>query len=100
MAGPKALREDQYFTSNPAPKNLEHHVSLVRDFINFHSSKHRVVLVTSGGTTVPLEKQTVRFSMLATLHSAICLGLNSCPLPSLTPNLRASYLADFGKTQS
>ncbi|KAK7974043.1 hypothetical protein PG989_015891 [Apiospora arundinis] len=33
-----------------------------RSFIDHHASlKRRVVLITSGGTTVPLEKQTVRF---------------------------------------
>lgn len=54
--------EDQYFSSNPAPKALDEHVSLARDFISFHAAAgRRVVLVTSGGTTVPLEKQTVRF---------------------------------------
>ena len=54
--------EDQYFSSNPPPKTLDEHTSLARDFINFHSAAgRRVCLVTSGGTTVPLEKQTVRF---------------------------------------
>jgi phosphopantothenate-cysteine ligase len=54
--------ENHYFSSNPPPKDLERHTSLVRDFIDFHvKAKRRVCLVTSGGTTVPLEKQTVRF---------------------------------------
>ncbi|KAH8817032.1 phosphopantothenate-cysteine ligase-like protein [Xylogone sp. PMI_703] len=53
--------ENNYFKSNPEPKDLARHVSLARDFISFHSGQHRLVLVTSGGTTVPLEKQTVRF---------------------------------------
>ncbi|KAH6630227.1 DNA/pantothenate metabolism flavoprotein [Chaetomium sp. MPI-SDFR-AT-0129] len=57
-----ALAETHYFAANPPPKDLEKHVALARDFINFHSAaKRRLVLVTSGGTTVPLEKQTVRF---------------------------------------
>lgn len=54
----------EYFTSNPAPKSLQHHTALAREFINYHhevSSSRRLVLVTSGGTTVPLENQTVRF---------------------------------------
>ncbi|OHF03479.1 DNA/pantothenate metabolism flavoprotein [Colletotrichum orchidophilum] len=55
-------QEDAYFSSQPPPKNLESHVSAARSFINNHAAaSRRVVLVTSGGTTVPLEKQTVRF---------------------------------------
>lgn len=54
--------EDQYFSSNPPPKALPHHIAQAQDFIDFHvAAGRRVVLVTSGGTTVPLEKQTVRF---------------------------------------
>jgi phosphopantothenate-cysteine ligase len=54
----------QWFESNTAPKLLRQHATLVREFIDFHldtSSDRRIVLVTSGGTTVPLENQTVRF---------------------------------------
>ena len=54
----------QWFESNPAPKSLRTHEALVREFIDFHleaSSDRRIALVTSGGTTVPLENQTVRF---------------------------------------
>jgi len=53
-----------YFNSNPAPKALQNHETLVREFVNFHlqtSPPRRIVLITSGGTTVPLENQTVRF---------------------------------------
>ncbi|KAL2020975.1 hypothetical protein VTK56DRAFT_7749 [Thermocarpiscus australiensis] len=57
-----ALAEDHYFSANPPPKELEKHVALARDFIDYHAAAgRRLVLVTSGGTTVPLEKQTVRF---------------------------------------
>ncbi|KAK0729798.1 DNA/pantothenate metabolism flavoprotein [Lasiosphaeris hirsuta] len=56
------LAEDHYFGANPPPKDLEKHIALAREFIDFHSAAgRRLVLVTSGGTTVPLEKQTVRF---------------------------------------
>src|SRR5436305_6953750 len=54
----------QWFESNPAPKLLRQHAALAREFIDFHldaSSNRRIALVTSGGTTVPLENQTVRF---------------------------------------
>lgn len=54
--------EKDYFTSNPPPKQLQQHLSLAQAFISRHSEQNRkVVLVTSGGTTVPLENQTVRF---------------------------------------
>lgn len=56
------LAEDHYFKANPPPKDLERHTALAREFIDFHAAAGRpLVLVTSGGTTVPLEKQTVRF---------------------------------------
>ena len=54
----------QWFESNQAPKSLKTHAAIVREFVNFHldaSADRRIVLVTSGGTTVPLENQTVRY---------------------------------------
>jgi len=64
LSNPNAVEEDHYFSSNDPPKNLDQITSSSRDFINFHANANRrVALVTSGGTTVPLEKQTVRFSM-------------------------------------
>lgn len=54
----------EYFQSNPSPKALNSHQALAREFIQYHaetSPDRRIVLVTSGGTTVPLENQTVRF---------------------------------------
>ena len=56
--------ENVYFETNPAPRVLSSHEALAREFIQFHlesSPERRIVLVTSGGTTVPLENQTVRF---------------------------------------
>jgi phosphopantothenate---cysteine ligase (ATP) len=56
------LAERSYFDENPPPPALDKHTSLARSFIEHHASAgRRVVLVTSGGTTVPLERQTVRF---------------------------------------
>lgn len=53
----EALAEDHYFTTNPPPKDLPKHEALARDFINFHAAAgRRLVLITSGGTTVPLGK--------------------------------------------
>lgn len=62
-AAPSAIdAEDAYFASNPPPRALEEHTALISRFISKHDAAgRRVVLVTSGGTTVPLEKQTVRF---------------------------------------
>ncbi|KAF4124506.1 phosphopantothenate---cysteine ligase (ATP) [Geosmithia morbida] len=57
-----AEEEHAYFSTNPPPRHLEAHLAQAREFIDAHAaSDRRVVLVTSGGTTVPLEKQTVRF---------------------------------------
>lgn len=57
-----AAVEGQYFSSNPPPKALPQHITQAQQFIDLHAAaKRRVVLITSGGTTVPLEKQTVRF---------------------------------------
>ncbi|EXJ92560.1 hypothetical protein A1O3_01112 [Capronia epimyces CBS 606.96] len=55
---------DDYFHNTPPPKTLASHQALVREFIQYHlenSPSRRIVLVTSGGTNVPLENQTVRF---------------------------------------
>lgn len=61
MATPEEA-ESTYFNNYPPPKALPKHESLARAFINYHAEENRrVVLVTSGGTTVPLENQTVRF---------------------------------------
>lgn len=52
----------EYFTANPSPPSLDQHLTSAKAFISQHASAHRrVALVTSGGTTVPLENQTVRF---------------------------------------
>jgi phosphopantothenate-cysteine ligase len=56
------IAERDYFQDNPAPPLLEKHSALAKAFIDTHAAEgRRVVLVTSGGTTVPLERQTVRF---------------------------------------
>jgi phosphopantothenate-cysteine ligase len=60
--GKTSSPEIDYFAANPEPASLDQTASLARDFINHHASNNRrVALVTSGGTTVPLENQTVRF---------------------------------------
>ena len=54
--------ENAYFATNPAPAELEMYCAQAKAFIDSHARRDRkVALVTSGGTTVPLENQTVRF---------------------------------------
>lgn len=54
--------ESYYFTHEAPPKDLPTNTTLAREFIRRHAEEgRRVVLVTSGGTTVPLETQTVRY---------------------------------------
>lgn len=55
--------EEAYFKNHKAPDYLPEISAQVSDFIDFHKSrsKKKVVLITSGGTTVPLENNTVRF---------------------------------------
>lgn len=53
--------EYNYFHTNPTPDYLPEIQKQVRDFIEFHAGKRLIALVTSGGTTVPLENNTVRF---------------------------------------
>ncbi|KAF2735169.1 phosphopantothenate-cysteine ligase-like protein [Polyplosphaeria fusca] len=62
MATTLDAAERDYFTNNPPPKDLKANTTLAREFIGRHADEgRRVVLVTSGGTTVPLETQTVRY---------------------------------------
>ncbi|ESK90235.1 phosphopantothenate-cysteine ligase [Moniliophthora roreri MCA 2997] len=53
---------ESYFATQPPPSTLEHDVNQVRNFVAHQAEQGRnVVLVTSGGTTVPLELNVVRF---------------------------------------
>ncbi|RKO92376.1 DNA/pantothenate metabolism flavo protein, partial [Blyttiomyces helicus] len=57
-----AVTAEEYFATTPPPKGLEETGRRVDAFVELHrAARRRVVLVTSGGTTVPLETQTVRF---------------------------------------
>ncbi|KAJ1493050.1 DNA/pantothenate metabolism flavoprotein [Baffinella frigidus] len=52
-----------YFAASPAPASCSAARASITSFVQSHcgAAGRRVVLVTSGGTTVPLERNTVRF---------------------------------------
>ncbi|KIJ24765.1 hypothetical protein M422DRAFT_237304 [Sphaerobolus stellatus SS14] len=53
---------ESYFATQAPPPDLEQLVDGVREFVDRHIQEgRRIVLVTSGGTTVPLELNVVRF---------------------------------------
>lgn len=56
------IDEDSYFRLHRPPPYLSQISNDVAGFINHnHNLQRKIVLVTSGGTTVPLENNTVRF---------------------------------------
>ncbi|KAI9142915.1 DNA/pantothenate metabolism flavoprotein [Paraphysoderma sedebokerense] len=56
------IEPHEYFLSHEPPKNLDEIAAKTKQFVKFHQNTNRkLVLITSGGTTVPLENQTVRF---------------------------------------
>ncbi|KAJ1866550.1 Phosphopantothenate--cysteine ligase cab2 [Coemansia sp. RSA 989] len=58
----RVIDPDTYFDHNQPPSNLQQTHSKVSAFLEAHRASNRpIVLVTSGGTTVPLENNTVRF---------------------------------------
>lgn len=53
---------DSFFRINKPPPDYDAELQRIRDFCaKFVNSAQRVVLITSGGTSVPLEHNTVRF---------------------------------------
>ncbi|KDO30294.1 hypothetical protein SPRG_05012 [Saprolegnia parasitica CBS 223.65] len=55
-------RADAYFDSTPTPSTLPEMEAALADFVAHQQTIGRTVaIVTSGGTTIPLEKNTVRF---------------------------------------
>lgn len=51
---------DSFFATVKPPSHFEASLGAVNEFVE-RNRERRVVLVTSGGTTVPLERQMVRF---------------------------------------
>jgi len=59
---PTSFSAESYFATQPPPPNLEHEIQRVKEWTTKQvATGRRVVLVTSGGTTVPLELNVVRF---------------------------------------
>ncbi|CAD5122945.1 DgyrCDS11340 [Dimorphilus gyrociliatus] len=55
-------RIKDFFEFSKPPQNIEFFEELLMNFISEHENSNRkIVLITSGGTTVPLESRTVRF---------------------------------------
>ncbi|CAE6533558.1 unnamed protein product [Rhizoctonia solani] len=53
---------ESYFETQPPPADLDDNIQGVKEFIDYHANSGRkIVLITSGGTTVPLELHVVRF---------------------------------------
>ncbi|KAJ1731285.1 Phosphopantothenate--cysteine ligase cab2 [Coemansia biformis] len=57
----RVIDPDTYFDHNRPPANLQWAHDAVAAFVGRQGSSRPIVLVTSGGTTVPLENNTVRF---------------------------------------
>ncbi|GAA5867273.1 hypothetical protein JCM3774_002396, partial [Rhodotorula dairenensis] len=62
MAEPTVFSAEEFFAQQPPPKDLDRRLEGVRRFVEANlDAGRRVVLITSGGTTVPLEHNVVRF---------------------------------------
>ncbi|CAM0141265.1 unnamed protein product [Umbelopsis sp. WA50703] len=60
--GQGVIDPDTYFQNNSPPSNLADFEEKASAFVKYHAERNTpVVLITSGGTIVPLENQTVRF---------------------------------------
>lgn len=60
MCSPPSKDWDQFFSENPAPANFKMSEEKLLNFITSNQAMP-LCLITSGGTTVPLEVNTVRF---------------------------------------
>lgn len=49
-----------FFSQTPKPEDFDKICEQLEDFCLFHKGQRNLILVTSGGTTVPLERNTVR----------------------------------------
>ncbi|KAH8926032.1 cornichon [Atractiella rhizophila] len=61
-AQPSQEQGDRFFATYRPPQKLKDELEAVKEFVGWNVRQgKRIVLVTSGGTTVPLEKNVVRF---------------------------------------
>ncbi|XP_050433351.1 uncharacterized protein LOC126841107 [Adelges cooleyi] len=51
---------EEFYNTHPPPLNYENDITKVENFVRCHKNE-KIVLITSGGTTVPIEQNTVRF---------------------------------------
>ncbi|XP_050542092.1 uncharacterized protein LOC126905943 isoform X2 [Daktulosphaira vitifoliae] len=51
---------ESFYNSHSSPASYEIIITEIKQFISHHENK-KIVLITSGGTTVPIEQNTVRF---------------------------------------
>lgn len=51
---------ESFYDTHPSPSNYESIITAVENFVCSHENE-KMVLITSGGTTVPIEQNTVRF---------------------------------------
>ncbi|KAJ9593466.1 hypothetical protein L9F63_014995 [Diploptera punctata] len=54
-------RWEEFYATHSTPDNFEENKRQIDDFCQHVNSEQKIVLITSGGTTVPLEHNTVRF---------------------------------------
>ena len=52
---------EKFFEKNRPSSNCHAQLKEISEFISKIPENKRIVLITSGGTVVPLERQTVRF---------------------------------------
>ncbi|KAG7280522.1 LOW QUALITY PROTEIN: hypothetical protein CRUP_022052 [Coryphaenoides rupestris] len=88
MAKPRAASIDGKLTEEFA---VPSHVEDVKELMSAFAERHAVVLITSGGTKVPLESRTVRFPRQP---SAAATGERPPPSTSSTPATRSSSCTD------
>jgi phosphopantothenoylcysteine synthetase/decarboxylase len=58
---PPTFPEESYFTSREMPNTIQPKLQKLDTYLQCVDKNQQVAVVTSGGTTVPLEKLTTRF---------------------------------------
>jgi len=59
---PPTFPEEAYFNSREMPNTIPERIQKLQNYLTqLHSQAEKIAVVTSGGTTVPLERITTRF---------------------------------------